>query len=131
MIDKTLSENMRLLREIASLGRAARAEANLKVRQPLSRVEVVLSDTPAIDWLRSHDSLVCQELNVKKVDYTTEGQQYVNYEVIPNFKRLGPRVGKNLPAIKSELAKADGAAMLASLKKSGKITLTSPVRRSI
>ncbi len=124
LVDTTLSENMRLLREIASLGRAARAEANLKVRQPLSRVEVVLSDTPSIDWLRSHDSLVCQELNVKKVDYTTEGQQYVHYEVIPNFKRLGPRVGKNLPAIKSELAKADGGDMLAALKKDGKISLS-------
>ncbi len=124
LIDQTLSENMRLLREIASLGRAARAEANLKVRQPLSRVEVVLSQTPAIDWLRSHDSLVCQELNVKKVDYTTEGQQYVEYEVIPNFKRLGPRVGKNLPTIKAELAKTDGGSLLAALKTTGKISVS-------
>ena len=123
LVDVMLSDNMRLLREIASLGRAARAEANLKVRQPLSRVEVVLSDPVSIDWLRTHDALVCDELNVKKVDYTTEGDEYVRYEVVPNFKRLGPRVGKNLPAIKSALAAADGANLLAMLKSDGKITL--------
>ena len=122
-IDLTLSNNMRLLREIASLGRAARAEANLKVRQPLSRVEVVLSDESAIEWLRSHDALVSDELNVKQVDYTTKGDQYVRYEVVPNFKRLGPRVGKSLPAIKAALAKADGGKLLAMLKIDGKITL--------
>jgi len=123
-IDVTLSDNMRLLREIASLGRAARAEANLKVRQPLSRVEVVLSEKTAIDWLRNHDALVCDELNVKQVDYTTQGDQYVRYEVVPNFKRLGPRVGKNLPAIKAALAKADGGKLLAMMKSEGKISLT-------
>jgi len=122
-IDVTLSDNMRLLREIASLGRAARAEANLKVRQPLSRVEVVLTEKTAIDWLRNHDALVCDELNVKQVDYTTEGDQYVRYEVVPNFKRLGPRVGKSLPEIKATLAKADGGKLLAMLKSEGKITL--------
>jgi isoleucyl-tRNA synthetase len=122
-IDVTLSDNMRLLREIASLGRAARAEANLKVRQPLSRVEVVLTDESAIRWLRSHDALVCDELNVKQVDYTTEGEQYVRYEVVPNFKRLGPRVGKNLPAIKAALAKADGGNLLATLKSAGSFVL--------
>lgn len=122
-INTALSNNMRLLREIASLGRAARAEANLKVRQPLSRVEVVLSDESAIGWLRSHDALVCDELNVKQVDYTTEGDQYVRYEIVPNFKRLGPRVGKNLPAIKAALAKADGGKLLAMLKSDGKFSI--------
>ncbi len=122
-VDESLSLNMTVLREIASLGRAARAEAGLKVRQPLSRVEVVLSNNSAIGWLRSHDALVRDELNVKQVDYTTEGEQYVRYEVVPNFKRLGPRVGKHLPAIKAALAKADGGKLLAMLKSSGKISL--------
>ncbi len=123
LVDPTLCVNMRLLREIASLGRAARAEANLKVRQPLSRVEVVLSDSTAIEWLQSHNALVCDELNVKKVDYTTEGDHYVRYEVVPNFKRLGPRVGKHLPAIKVALANADGGGLLAMLKSTGQIKL--------
>ncbi|MGV3484989.1 MAG: isoleucine--tRNA ligase [Planctomycetaceae bacterium] len=122
-LDAVLSSNMGLLREIASLGRAARAEAGLKVRQPLARVEVVLADEAAIEWLSTHDALVRDELNVKQVEYTTQGDQYVRYDVVPNFKRLGPRVGKHLPAIKAALAKADGGKLLSMLKAEGRISL--------
>ncbi len=78
-IDRDLSDSMKLLREIASLGRAARAEAKLKVRLPLSRVEVVLTDDAKIGWLKNHDELVREELNVKTVEYTTDGDEYVQY----------------------------------------------------
>ncbi|MEM6366232.1 MAG: class I tRNA ligase family protein, partial [Planctomycetota bacterium] len=84
--DHTLSDSMSLLREIASLGRAARADAKLKVRTPLSKVEVILADESRLAWLRDHDALVRDELNVKVVDYTTYGGDYVQYTVVPNFK---------------------------------------------
>ena len=115
-IDSALSESMRLLREIASLGRAARASEKLKVRLPLSEVTVILTDDSQIEWLRSHDALVREELNVKAVHYTTEGDQYVQYTVVPNFKRLGPKVGKQVPAVKKALGEADGNALLAQLQ---------------
>lgn len=123
LIDTELSDSMRLLREIASLGRAARAEANLKVRQPLAKVEVVLANDNEIEWLESHDALVRDELNVKEVAYTTQGDQYVQYKIVPNFKRLGPRVGKNMPAVKAALAAADGGKLLSEMQTAGKITL--------
>lgn len=122
-IDAALGESMRLLREIASLGRAARADANLKVRQPLSRVEVVLATDSQIAWLKSHDALVRDELNVKQVDYTTNGQQYVQYQIVPNFKRLGPKVGKNMPLVKQVLGEADGGILLAMLQREGAVTI--------
>lgn len=123
LIDPTLSASMRLLREIASLGRAARAEANLKVRQPLSRVEVVLTDDSQIEWLKQHDSLVRDELNVKLVEYTTRGDQYVDYQIVPNFKRLGPRVGKKIQAVKAALAAADGGRLLAAMQAAGQVEI--------
>ena len=123
LIDESLSGSMRLLREIASLGRAARAEANLKVRQPLSRVEVILADDSEIAWLKTHDSLVRDELNVKRVEYSTRGDQYVEYQIVPNFKRLGPRVGKKIQAVKAALAAADGGKLLAALQQSGSVTI--------
>lgn len=122
-IDEQLSESMRLLREIASLGRAARAEAKLKVRLPLSKVEVVLADDRRIRWLQSHDELVREELNVKSVEYTTDGADYVQYSVVPNFKRLGPKVGKRVPAVKAALARADGNRLLAELQATGRVSL--------
>ena len=125
-IDTDLSESMKVLREIASLGRAARAEAKLKVRLPLSRVEVVLNEDSKIAWLKSHDALVREELNVKSVEYTTEGDKYVEYKVVPNFKRLGPKVGKQVPALKKALQEADGNALLQSLQADGHVILELP-----
>ena len=117
---------MAVLREIASLGRAARAEAKLKVRLPLSRVEVVLKDDTQIEWLKTHDELVREELNVKAVQYTTDGDQYVQYTVVPNFKLLGPKVGKQVPAVKKALQEADGNLLLQSLQADGVVTLDLP-----
>ena len=125
-IDEDLSESMTLLREIASLGRAARAEAKLKVRLPLNRVEVVLTDDARIGWLENHNALIREELNVKAVDYTTDGDQYVQYTVVPNFKRLGPKVGKQIPAVKKALQDADGNALLNALQEAGTVTIELP-----
>ena len=125
-IDEELSESMKVLREIASLGRAARAEAKLKVRLPLSRVEVVLKDDHQIQWLETHDELVREELNVKGVAYTTDGDQYVQYTVVPNFKLLGPKVGKQVPAVKKALQEADGNLLLQSLQANGVVTIELP-----
>lgn len=123
-IDQTLSTRMQLLREIASLGRAARAEAKLKVRQPLASVTVVLPDQQHVPWLKAHDALVQSELNVKAVQYVTDAEDLVHYSVQPNFKRLGPRVGKNVPAVKKQLAEADGGELMARLQADGFIELT-------
>jgi isoleucyl-tRNA synthetase len=125
-IDTELSDSMKLLREIASLGRAARAEAKLKVRLPLNRVEVVLTDNSRIAWLENHNALVREELNVKTVEYTTDGDQYVQYTVVPNFKRLGPKVGKQVPAVKKALQEADGNALLNALQADGVVSIELP-----
>ncbi|MEM9828084.1 MAG: class I tRNA ligase family protein [Planctomycetota bacterium] len=125
VIDPQLSESMSLLREIASLGRAARADAKLKVRLPLSGVEVVLGEASAkfIPWLQSHDELVRDELNVKSVDYTTDGKDYVDYKIVPNFRALGPKAGKAVPLVKKQLAQMDGGELLSKLQQDGRIVL--------
>src|SRR5262245_52391304 len=122
-VDGLLSERMKLLRETASLGLSARMANKLKVRQPLAKVEVILSDTTHQPWLEEHDELLRDELNVKRIDYTKEADKYITYQVQPNFKRLGPRIGKLLPACKAALGKADGGKLLAELTASGKVTL--------
>ncbi len=124
-VDATLSQRMSLLREIASLGRAeARSEAKLKVRQPLAEVTVVLADEGSIAWLKQHDELVQSELNVKAVQYVTDAEDLVQYSVQPNFKRLGPRVGKHIPQVKKMLGQADGGELMAELQATGYIELT-------
>src|SRR5207302_10213008 len=63
------------------------------------------------------------ELNVKKIEYTKDAEKYITYQVQPNFKRLGPRIGKLLPGCKAALSQADGGKLLAELTASGKVTL--------
>src|SRR6185369_2022380 len=122
-VDEKLSEQMKLLREIASLALSARMANKLKVRQPLSNVEVILSDATHQKWLEEHDELLLDELNVKKIEYTKDAEKYITYQVQPNFKRLGPRIGKLLPGCKATLGKADGGKLLAELTATGKVTL--------
>ena len=124
-IDEALSRRMALVREIVSLGRAARMGAKLKVRQPLSRVEVVLGDAREQPWLEAHTRLICDELNVKQVEFTTHAEDYITYTVLPDLKRLGPRLGRRLPEVRAALAKADGGALLRELETDGKVVLAS------
>ena len=50
---------------------------------------------------------MAKELNVKQVEFTEQADQYITYTVLPDLKRLGPRLGKQLPLVKNALAKAD------------------------
>ncbi len=122
-IDAELSEQMALAREIVSLGLSARMGAKLKVRQPLSQVEVVLANTAHRAWLEKHASLICKELNVKRVEFVDKAEQYITYTVLPDLKRLGPKLGKRLPTVRKLLAEADGSRLLAQLESAGRITL--------
>jgi isoleucyl-tRNA synthetase len=121
-IDPLLSERMALLRQIASLGLSARMAHKLKVRQPLGRVEVILSDDRHQSWLEAHDALLRDELNVKQIAYTRSAD-YITYQVLPNFKRLGPRLGKLLPAVQKALAGAEAGRLLAELQSTGQVVL--------
>ena len=125
-MDAALSEQMALAREISSLGRSTRMGAKLKVRQPLSRVEVVLADRKHQAWLEQHRTLICEELNVKAVEITEQADQYITYTVLPDLKRLGPRLGKRLPGLKKALGEADGATLLAEMETQGRVTLDLP-----
>lgn len=122
--DATLSDRMALVRELASLGRSARSAEKLKVRQPLARVEVALAQPTHLDWLRQHDAVLEDELNVKRVEYVQDAASYVDYKVVPNFRVLGPKLGKLLPAAKKALGEADGGELNRQLQSAGKISLT-------
>jgi len=122
-LDAELSANMNLLRDIASLGRAARMDAKLKVRQPLAGVTVVLNHARPQAWLEAHEDILKHELNVKSIQYTTDAGDYVTYQIQPNFKRLGQRVRGLMPKVKQLLAEADGAQLLEELQTNGNVTL--------
>lgn len=121
--DKLLANRMAVLREIASLGRSARMDAKLKVRQPLASVQVSLATAEHIEWLTQHDEIVKAELNVKEIHYNCGNSEFIEYKVVPNFKQVGPKVGKLMPAVKKQLSQANGADLLSQIQQQGKIIL--------
>jgi isoleucyl-tRNA synthetase len=122
LVDRDLVRRMALVREVASLGRAARAAEKLKVRQPLAKVEVILAASATADaaWLESHADLVCDELNVKQFEICREPDRYITRAVAPDLKKLGPRLGKDLPKVRDAIAKLDAATLLEALHRDGR-----------
>ena len=66
---------------------------------------------------------MAEELNVKHVEFPARADQYISYTILPDLKRLGPRLGKQLPEVKKTLAAADAAALFTELEKQGQIVL--------
>jgi len=123
-VDGALSERMNLVRHISSLGRQSRSKAEIKVRQPLAKVEVILADTTHQAWLEEHAVVIAEELNVKSVEYSDEPDKYVEHEVVPNFKLLGPKLGKLMPKLKPALNKENATELLANFRDNGKVNVT-------
>ena len=125
LVDRDLVRRMAIVREVASLGRAARATEKLKVRQPLSKVEVILANPSDGDaaWLEAHADLVCDELNVKSFEICREPDRYISRSIQADLKKLGPRLGKDLPRARDAIAKADAASVLAQLARGGSATI--------
>jgi isoleucyl-tRNA synthetase len=119
LVDPELEAQMGLARRLTSLGRAARSEASVKVRQPLARALVFLpSDAPEI--LRD---IVADELNVDEIDTADELSEVIQFELVPNFSTLGPRLKDRAGGLKPALAKLDGAAAAAALEEGRSITV--------
>ena len=114
--DDAVRESMNLARDIVALGLSVRATEKLKVRQPLGEAIIVLQDPRALD---GYSDTVKEELNVKTVTLSTEPEKYVTFEIVPNFRALGPKLGKNMPACKRALQAADGSALYARLEADG------------
>jgi isoleucyl-tRNA synthetase len=120
-IDDALEAEMSLARTIVSLGRAARADAKLGVRQPLPRAIALLTSGEQL-----RDDVVQQiadELNVKRFEVVASLEGLLSYHVVPNFKALGRRLGPKMPRVKELLATVDGTDVRRAFDESGTYTL--------
>jgi isoleucyl-tRNA synthetase len=107
-VDEALDREMRAAMRIVSLGRTARGEARLKVRTPLRRLVVVFDKTDrdrgALDPAGEVARLVRDELNVKELEIRDDAAGLVELRVKPELKALGPKLGKDLPRVRTALA---------------------------
>jgi isoleucyl-tRNA synthetase len=105
-IDVDLERAMAHIRTLATLGRAAREEANVKVRQPLARLVCVVplsgrafqvAESRPGGILEQLSPLLAAELNIKKVEFLSSADDLVTLEARPNFRSLGKKFGKKTP----------------------------------
>jgi isoleucyl-tRNA synthetase len=94
--DEELETAMAAIRTLARLGRAAREEAGIKVRQPLSRLVCVAPHANEAA-LRELAPLLAAELNMKRVEFASSGDTLVTLEAKPNFRSLGKKFGSGTP----------------------------------
>jgi isoleucyl-tRNA synthetase len=104
--DAELEWQMQVARDAVELGRAARAQAGVKVRQPLREAIVVAADRERTA-IERFDGLVRDELNVKALRYVSEADELGSFELKPNYRALGPRFGRNMPAVAAAVAALD------------------------
>jgi isoleucyl-tRNA synthetase len=116
--DGALEEAMDHIRALATLGRAAREEAGVKVRQPLQRMVCVVANNGAHGsdaGVRGMDKLVpllAGELNVKEVSFLSSADALVTLEAKPNFRSLGKKFGKQTPVAAAAITALGSEALL-------------------
>jgi isoleucyl-tRNA synthetase len=113
LIDDALDAQMSLARRIVELGRAARAEAKAKTRQPLRRAVVA---TNAYDALSAElRAEIAEELNVRALDSFANTGELVDYSAKGNFRNLGKQFGQETPKVAAAIAASDAAQLAAAL----------------
>jgi isoleucyl-tRNA synthetase len=120
LADRGLEQGMEAVRLTVELGRAARAQAKAKVRQPLRRAVIVANDAESAA-IEARADLVTSELNVKELDFVSDESELVSYSAKPNYRALGPRFGKNMPQVAAAVEALDAAHVASVLAAGGEI----------
>jgi isoleucyl-tRNA synthetase len=108
LADPELETAMGAVRLTVELGRAARAQAKAKVRQPLRRAVIVANEAER-EAIEARADLVTAELNVKELDFVSDEGELVSYTAKPNYRALGPRFGKRMPLVAAAIEALDAA----------------------
>ena len=120
--DAELEQAMAIARETVRLGLAARAQAKVKLRQPLHAAVVVAAgaEREAIERLAE---IVRDELNVRELRFVSEADELGEVEIKPNYRTLGPRFGKDMPMVAAAVAGLDAARAASTLRDGGRVAI--------
>ena len=99
LIDSDLEKQMDVAQKLSSMILGLRRKVNIKVRQPLNRMMLPVSDPNIQKQVESVKMLVLNEVNVKEIEYITDTSGILVKRIKPNFKTLGPRFGKLMKEI--------------------------------
>jgi isoleucyl-tRNA synthetase len=121
--DPDLEKGVEAARRAVELGRAARAQAKVKMRQPLAKAVIVATaaERRTIEGLAE---IVRAELNVRDLEFVTEEGELASWTVKPDFRALGPRFGKDMPQVKAAIEALDAGQVRTTLEAGGAVGIS-------
>ncbi len=117
-VNSQLEEHMSIAYKIVKLGRSARNGANIKNRQPLSKMLISTTSLPEY-----YGDIIKDELNIKSVEFGADLSKYVNFEIKPNLPVLGKAYGKLIPKIRKEIGTRNQMELAQTIQGGGVVTI--------
>ncbi|HIN46538.1 MAG TPA: isoleucine--tRNA ligase [Candidatus Marinimicrobia bacterium] len=124
VIDEEVIRDIDAVIKLVEMGRHARNKVNLKIRQPLSKLQYAVSDDALAKAFDQNAGEIMDELNVKKIERVSSPEEIMKFSLKPNFKSLGDKYGNELNQIRDLLAETDYAEAAESLRGEGVISLS-------
>ncbi|MDR0332770.1 MAG: isoleucine--tRNA ligase [Dysgonamonadaceae bacterium] len=122
LIDKDLEEQMYLAQSASSIVLALRRKVNIRVRQPLSKMMIPVTDNEQKKNIEAIEQLILSEVNVKELQYVDSANEILVKRVKPDFKKLGPRYGKIMKQL-APVIQAMSNSQINELERNGEYTL--------
>lgn len=108
-VDKNLERKMENAQEITSLVLSLRAKEKIKVRQPLQKIMLPVSNEIQRDEIEAVSDLIKSEVNVKEIEALEDASDILIKQIKPNFKVLGPRFGRHMKAVSQAINNFEAA----------------------
>ncbi|WP_321426784.1 isoleucine--tRNA ligase [uncultured Bacteroides sp.] len=122
LIDRDLEARMQMAQDVTSMVLALRRKVSIKVRQPLQCIMIPVVDQEQKAHIEAVKSLIMNEVNVKDIKFVDETAGVLVKKVKCDFKKLGPKFGKQMKAVAAQVAEMPQNA-ITELEKNGKYTL--------
>ncbi|MDR1339182.1 MAG: isoleucine--tRNA ligase [Prevotellaceae bacterium] len=125
LVDKSLEERMALAQQLSSMVLALRRRVNIKVRQPLAKMQVPALDRTLQENIEAVRQLVLNEVNVKELEFIKDAAGVLVKKIKPSFKTLGAKFGKRMKEVSAAVATLSQSD-INSLERDGKYMLKLP-----
>lgn len=122
LIDSDLEKRMEMAQKISSMVLSIRKKENLKVRQPLQKIQIPILDAEYQKHIEAVKDIILAEVNVKELEFVTEEQVNIVKNLKLNFKTLGKKCGKHMKTVQA-YANDHGAQIIKEIEKSGKFDM--------
>ena len=121
LINKELEARMQMAQDVTSMVLALRRKVNIKVRQPLQCIMIPVVDETQKRHIEAVKDLIMSEVNVKEIHFEEGASGILVKKVKCDFKKLGPKFGKQMKAVAAAVAEMSQEA-IAELEKNGRYT---------